>query len=61
MVTRNQINTVAQHLHALNEQRYTVCAVNLTATVVNAAIALGLHVCGGAYDTDTNTRVLYID
>lgn len=59
--TTAMINNVTAHLHSLNNQGYTVCAVNLTSMIVNAAIALGLHVCGGQYDADTQTRVLYID
>lgn len=61
MNTTELINAVSAHLHNIISQRYTICAVNLTAPIVNAGAALGLVICGGQYDPDTQTRVLYID
>lgn len=39
--TTKTINEVTAHLHNLNDNGYIICPVNLTATIVNAAIALG--------------------
>lgn len=60
MNTTELINAVLAHLHNLNNQKYTICAVNLTDPICSAAAALGLCVCGGLYDSDTQTRVLYL-
>lgn len=61
MNTTELIKTVSAHLHNIVTQSYTICAVNLTASIVNAGAALGIVICGGAYDPDTNTRVLYAE
>lgn len=61
MNTAELINTVSAHLNNINSQGYTIAAVNLTAPIVAVGTALGMCICGGAYDPDTQTRVLYIN
>lgn len=61
MNTIELINTVSGHLKNIITQRYTVCAVNLTSQIVNAGAALGICICGGAYDQETQTQVLYTE
>lgn len=61
MNTLELINAVAAHLNNIVTQSYTVCAVDLTSSIVNAGAALGICICGGAYDSDTQTRVLYTE
>lgn len=61
METINLINTVAAYLRGIVEQSYTICPVNMVAPIVTAGAALGLCICGGQYDPETQTRVLYID
>lgn len=60
MNTTKLINAVSAHLHNLNSQKHTICAENLACAIVAAAHALGMNVCGGLYDPDTQTRILYI-
>ena len=61
MNTTELINAVTAHLRNIVAQRYTVCDVNLTASIVNAGAALGIVICGGAYDPETQLRVLYTE
>lgn len=61
MSTTELINAVSAHLHNIVTQSCTICDVNLTAAIVNAGAALGIVICGGAYDPDTQTRVLYTE
>lgn len=48
-------------LHNLNAQRYIIVPVNLTASICEAANAIGMPARGGAYDEQTQTRVIYLD
>ena len=61
MNTTELINAVSAHLHNIVTQRYTVCAENIARTIVDAGRAIGLNIMGGAYDPDTQTRVLYTE
>lgn len=61
MNTTELINAVSAHLRNIVTQSYTVCDVNLTAPIVNAGAALGIVICGGAYDPETQLRVLYTE
>lgn len=48
-------------LQNLNAQRYIIVAVKLTAQICEAANAIGMPARSGAYDSDTQTRVIYLD
>lgn len=48
-------------LQNLNAQRYIIVSVNLTASICEAANAIGMPARGGAYDPQTQTRVIYLD
>lgn len=48
-------------LQNLNTQRYIIVPVNLTAPICEAANAIGMPARGGAYDEQTQTRVIYLD
>ncbi len=61
MNTNELINAVTAHLQNLASQHYTVCAESIARAVVNAGAALGLCICGGQFDPDAQTRVLYTD
>lgn len=61
MKTIELINAISAHLNNIVMQRYTVCAEDLTRAIVDAGRVVGLNIFGGAYDSDTRTRVLYIE
>lgn len=48
-------------LQNLEAQRYIIVPVNLTAPICEAANAIGMPARGGAYDPDTQTRVINLD
>lgn len=56
MMNAKQIIT---HVLRITEQSYTVCPVELAASVKAAGVAAGLVVLTGCYDTENNTVVLY--
>lgn len=45
----------------LNAQRYIIVSVDHTAPICEAANAIGMPARGGAYDEQTQTRVIYLD
>lgn len=49
-----------KHLDNVINNRAAFVPVNLTAPIITAARALGVTLCGGLYDPDTQTRVLYV-
>lgn len=48
-------------LQNLNAQHYIIVPVNLTASICEAANTIGMPARGGAYDPETQTRVIYLD
>lgn len=48
-------------LQNLNAQSYIIAPVNLTAPICEAANAIGMPARTGAYDEQTQTRVIYLD
>lgn len=48
-------------LQSLNAQGYIIAPVNHTAPICEAANAIGMPARAGAYDEQTQTRVIYLD
>lgn len=48
-------------LQNLNAQSYIIVSANLAAPICEAANAIGMPARGGAYDPDTQTRVIYLE
>ncbi len=52
---------VSAHLQTITAQAHTIAARPIAATIIAAGAALGLIICGGAYNPDNDTLVLYIE
>ena len=48
-------------LQNLNAQSYIIVSNDIAASICEAANAIGLPARGGAYDPDTQSRVIYLD
>lgn len=48
-------------LQNLNAQRHIIAPADLAGTICEAANAIGMPARGGAYDEQTQTRVIYLD
>lgn len=54
-------NYYIQALQNLNAQSYIIAPADLAGTICEAANAIGMPARGGAYDEQTQTRVIYLD
>lgn len=52
--------TALNYLNEIVNNRSAFVPVNLAAPIATAANTLGIAICGGIYDPETQTRALYI-
>lgn len=52
--------TALNHLNQVIAEKSACVPENLVDAVVDAGLALGVVICGGYYNPETQTRVLYV-
>ena len=52
--------TALNYLNEVINNRSAFVPASMALAIVNAAAALGVTLCGGLYDSETKTRVLYV-